>query len=89
MHGHRGSGRRCLRAGARRAYQADDLVTEDEWFTQPELADRAVPPVVQVGAADPAVADVDRHLAGAGHRHRPLLHAQVARPVGHDRSHRR
>lgn len=64
MHGDRGARRRSGRAGPGLAHPADDLVAQNQRLAQPELADRAVSPVVQVGAVDPAVPDVDGDLPG-------------------------
>lgn len=89
VYGHRCPRRRRLDAGTRLAYPAHDLVAEHQRFAEPELPDGSVAPVVQVGAADAAVLDVDRHLARAGHRYRALLQAEVSCAMRHHGSHRR
>ena len=45
---------------------ADDLVPQHQRFPQRERADRAVPVVVQVRAADAAVGVADQDLTGSG-----------------------
>jgi hypothetical protein len=55
-------------------------VPEHQRLAQPEVTDPAVSPVVQVGAADPAVADPDGGLTGPGLRLGQLVDPQVTAP---------
>ena len=50
-----------------------ELVAADEAGLAPSFEHE-----VDVGAADPAVTDLDEHLAGTRTRHRPLLHRHLA-----------
>ncbi len=67
--------------------RADDLVAEQHRFPEAEVADAAVAPVVEVGAADTAVADGEQGLAGAGLPGLQLLDPQVVLTVNHTTQH--
>src|SRR5206468_4580784 len=66
----------------------DDLVTEDERFAQRERTDGAVPVVMQVGAADPAMGVTHQNLTGFGRRPRQVVDSQIASSMNHESLHR-
>ena len=66
VHRHARAGAGPLPSAAGAHHDADDLVAEHHRLAQDRRARRAVPPVVQVGAADAAVGDLDHGLVGRG-----------------------
>ncbi len=84
MHGHARAGPRPAAVGRLRHHDADDLMAEHHRLAEDRLARRAVRPVVQVGAADAAVGDLDHGLVGRGSRLGKLVDAEVVGGVGDD-----
>ena len=78
-----GPGSRAVRRGL--DHGSDDLVAQHHGRLEHGLPRRAMHPVMQVRAADPAEGHFDKRFIGSRHRYRHVLDPQVARRVGHHR----
>ncbi|ROP54238.1 hypothetical protein EDD94_3762 [Streptomyces sp. PanSC9] len=87
MHGDRRTRGRAGRVRAVGDHRPHHLVTEDQRLAKPEVPDPAVPPVVQIGPAHPAVPDGHERLAGPRFGSGQLRHPEVARAVDHTTQH--
>ncbi len=72
---------------ADRSDDTGDLVTERHRLLNAHGAEAAMVIIVQVGAADAAIGDLDADLAGAGHGVGIIVDPQVLRRVDDDGAH--